>query len=198
MFRDFAEDITFLLLKNKIVDIGKRDIYVYGLEVIIMNAHLLMILFTISFLAGSLQHFFAFLVFFIPLRIAAGGYHAKSEGGCLLLSTVAYAISLMAVQLMPLAYKSWQAIAASIVLAGILYLRTPLVDINNELGELQVRRNRYAVRVLLIVDFALFILCYQYDNAIASSEMACIWMVCILFLVGKIKKNYLGREAKRA
>ena len=37
MFHNLAVDIAFLLIKNKIVDIEQRDIYVYGLEVIITN-----------------------------------------------------------------------------------------------------------------------------------------------------------------
>lgn len=40
MFHNLAVDIAFLLIKNKIVDIQQRDVYVYGLEVILLNGSL--------------------------------------------------------------------------------------------------------------------------------------------------------------
>ena len=37
MFRYFAENITFVLIKNKILNIKNRNIYVYAIEVILLN-----------------------------------------------------------------------------------------------------------------------------------------------------------------
>lgn len=50
MFRYFAENITFVLIKNKILNIKNRNIYVYAIEVILLNVILLLSLLGISIL----------------------------------------------------------------------------------------------------------------------------------------------------
>lgn len=42
MFRYFAENITFVLIKNKVLNIEKRDTYMYAIEVILLNSILLL------------------------------------------------------------------------------------------------------------------------------------------------------------
>ena len=76
MFDNLAEDIAFLLIKNKIVSIDEREVYVYGITVFLLNASLLLITLIMSLLFGEFIHFAAFVIFFIPLRLFAGGYHA--------------------------------------------------------------------------------------------------------------------------
>ena len=69
MFRYFAENITFVLIKNKILNIKNRNIYVYAIEVILLNVILLLSLLGISILGKDLSCFMGFLLFFVPLRI---------------------------------------------------------------------------------------------------------------------------------
>jgi len=186
MFRNIAEDIAFVLIKNKIIDIEQRDVYVYGLEVFILNASLIAILLGISLLFGGLLHFIAFLIFFFPLRIFAGGYHAKSSGKCLLLSVILYAVSLAIVQIVPLLYKSVYAMVAGGVFIAIIFFFSPIVNPNNKLEEQQFKRNRMVVRIMLIIDLAVFIPCYVLNFKIASSEIIFVGLVSILLLVGKL------------
>ena len=43
MFHNIAEDIAFLLITHKIIDINERDVYMYGPEVILLNGSLLIV-----------------------------------------------------------------------------------------------------------------------------------------------------------
>ena len=69
MFNRLSENIAFLLIKNKILDIENRDIYIYSLEVISLNLSIVMICFLMSIFTNSLIHFAAYVLFFIPLRL---------------------------------------------------------------------------------------------------------------------------------
>lgn len=190
MFRHLAKDIAFILIKNKIVDIEQRDVYVYGLEVFLSNASLLIIFLVISLLSSTFMHFVAFLAFFFPLRIFAGGYHAKTSEKCFALSTVMYAASLAVIRFMPLLYKSVYAMAAGIVFAVIIFIFAPLVNKNNELNGKQIKRNRIIARIILIADLVAFIACCVLDFEIASSEIVFVGIVCFLLLVGKFEARF--------
>ncbi len=50
MFRNLAEDIAFLLIKNKIVDIEKRDTYIHIIETVLKTVLILVILLVCMYL----------------------------------------------------------------------------------------------------------------------------------------------------
>jgi len=189
MFRNLAEDIAFVLIKNKIIDIEQHDVYVYGAEVFLLNASLLIILLVISFAFKALVHFVAFMVFFFPLRIFAGGYHAKTSEMCLVLSIIMYAVSLAIVQIIPLLYKSVYAMAAEILFLTVIFIFAPIVNKNNELNSEQLKRNKIIVRTLLLIDIAGFVLCYLLNLTVASSEIVFTSSVAILLLIEKVLKK---------
>lgn len=101
MFHNLAEDIVFLLIKHKIVDIGQRDIYIYGLEVILLNGGLLLVFLSMSLLCNVMINFWSYLIFFLPLRIFSGGYHAKTSERCFVLSTIMYGSTIIAAKFLP-------------------------------------------------------------------------------------------------
>jgi accessory gene regulator B len=172
-------------MRDKIIDIKKRNIYIYGLEVLLLNAGLLVAFLIISILTGAYIHYLTFLAFFIPLRIFAGGYHAKTSEKCFVLSVIMYVISLITVQIQPLLCKSIYAMATGAIFMIIILIFAPLVNKHNELSSVQYARNKIIVRVILIIDLVVFITCYFLNTKIATSELTYICIVGILLLIGK-------------
>ena len=185
MFQNFAEDIAFLLIKNKIVDIEERDIYVYGIEVILLNGGLMLVFLLISLLSGTMINFWAYLIFFLPLRIFSGGYHAKTSERCFIMSTVMYGISVAVIKFLPLLYLDFYWWALGIVSVLIILIFAPLINANNPLNEVQKKRNRIIVYSLLMTDLVFFILCCIFNWKIAANELLFIVLNAILLLVGK-------------
>ena len=185
MFRNLAEDIAFLLIKNKIVDIEERDTYIYGIEVILLNGGLLLVFLLISLLSGAMINFWAYLMFFLPLRIFSGGYHAKTSECCFVMSTVMYGISVAVTKLLPLLYLDFYWWTAGVVSVLIIFIFAPLINANNPLNEVQKKRNRIIVYSLLIIDLVFFILCYVFNWKIATNELLFIVLDAFLLLVGK-------------
>jgi accessory gene regulator B len=186
MFHEFAEDIAFWLISRKKADIEKREIYVYGLEVFLLNAGLITVLFVISVLAEAYSHFLMFLLFFVPLRMFAGGYHAKTSEKCFAMSAVMYITSLVIVRLFPLIYKSPYTIAAGLIFAVIIFLFAPVVNTDNRLSLRQIKRNKIIVRAMLCLDLGVFIVCYTRGYKDASSEVVFVGFVCVLMLAQKL------------
>lgn len=187
MFRNLAEDITFLLIKNKIVDIEKREIYIYGLEVILLNGGLLITFLIISLLCGEMVNFLAYLIFFLPMRLFSGGYHAETSERCFILSTIMFGASIAASKLIPLLYifNTGKIIGAVSVL--VILVLAPLINENNPLNQTQRRRNRIILCTLLFIDLVFFILSCNYAWTIASNELIFIIMDALLLIAGKLK-----------
>lgn len=188
MFHNLAVDIAFLLIKNKIVDIQQRDIYVYGLEVILLNGSLLIVFLIASLLCGEMINFLAYFVFFLPLRLFSGGYHAEKSESCFVLSTIMYGISIAVTKFFPLLYLNWKWITAGVISVVVILVLSPMVNENNPLTKAQRKRNRIIVCVLLAVDLVVFILSCNFNWRIASNELVFISMNALLLILGKLKQ----------
>lgn len=189
MFRNLAEDISFLLIKNKIVEIEKREIYIYGLEVILLNGGLLITFLIISLLCGEMINFLAYLIFFLPMRLFSGGYHAETSERCFILSTITFGASIAVSKLIPLLYifNTGKMIGAVSVL--VILILAPLINENNPLNQTQRRRNRIILCTLLFIDLVFYILSCNYAWTIASNELIFIIMNAVLLLAGKLKQS---------
>lgn len=185
MFHNLAVDIAFLLIKNKIVDIEQRDIYVYGLEVILLNGSLLLVFLIASLLSGTMINFLAYMIFFLPIRIFSGGFHAKSSDSCFILSTMMYGISIAITAFFPLLYQNWKWTGAGIISVIVILALSPMVNENNPLTKSQQKRNRIIVCILLAVDLVVYILCCYFNWRFASNELVFVVFDALLLLMGK-------------
>lgn len=188
MFHNLATDIVFLLIKNKVLDIEKRDIYVYGLEVILLNGSLLIVYLLLSLLSKEIITFFSYLMLFLPLRIFTGGYHAQNSEQCFVLSTVMYGITIAVTKFIPLLYQDWYWRITGIISVLVILLLTPLINENNPLNKIQKNRNRIVVYLLLIADFVFFILCCNFKWTIGSNVLVFVIWDALLLAIAKIDK----------
>lgn len=195
MLRNLAEDITFLLIKNKIVEIEKREIYIYGLEIILLNGGLLITFLIISLLCGEMVNFLAYLIFFLPMRLFSGGYHAETSEHCFILSTLMFGASIAVSKLIPLLYISNTGKMIGTVSILVILVLTPLINENNPLNEAQRRRNRIILCTLLFIDLVFYTLSCNYAWTIASNELIFIIMDAVLLLAGKLKQSISTRKS---
>lgn len=187
MFRYLAEDIAFLLIKNKILDIEDRDIYVYGLEAILLNSLLLIAMFLVSLPFGAVMHFLGFVVFFIPLRMFVGGYHAKRSETCFVVSVVIYVITLVITMFNPYIYRNRWLMVVTIISLVILLVWSPVINPKHPLADYQIKRNKKIAYTIIALEFALFLVFCKLNLTIASSLEVFILTVTIVFLIGKVE-----------
>lgn len=196
MFHNLAEDIAFVLIKHKVLDIEQRDVYIYGLEVILLNGSVLFAFMLMSFLFKEWIHYLAFLVAFVPLRIFSGGYHANTSERCFLVSVLMYGVSLAAIKLIQNLSMHWSFLAAGIISVVVILAMAPLINKNNPLSVSQKNRNRIIAYAILVLDLILFILCCSKYWKFASSELIFICLNAILLILGKLKDQLTNTAEK--
>lgn len=189
MFRYIAEDIAFLLIKNKIVDIEKRDECVYGAEVLLLNLSNILTALIISILTKSMLHFVAFMLIFVPLRIFIGGFHAKTSESCYLITSAIYALTILCVKLMPELYSNIPAIITLAILIVPIVLFAPVEHKNNPLTPDERKRNRLISIVLTAVDSLIFVALFILSISTATSVMIFMAVDSILMLIGFLKQS---------
>ena len=87
--------ITNFLINKNIISINDRDIYNYGLFVILYNTFLLINIIIIGFIFNKFVFSLLFLLFWTPYRIFVGGSHCSTPLRCWLFFDLYFLISIL-------------------------------------------------------------------------------------------------------
>lgn len=71
----------------------KRGVYYYGFQIVIGSIVKGVALILLSLLAGAFAETMAVMLFFVYLRVYAGGYHMETYGKCMVTSLVIFLLS---------------------------------------------------------------------------------------------------------
>ena len=164
MFKYIAENLVFLLIKHKRLDIANREIYNYGLEAILLNGLL--------------------LICFLPLRMFAGGYHSKRSETCFMLSNAMYLFSLGIVKKYLGLHNNINIIIVTFIALIIMYIWSPVKNQNRPLADYQYKRNKKITIVIIVIDFVLLLVLLKLNLNIASSATVFVLLNCSSFLLG--------------
>ena len=180
LFRNLAEDITFLLIVHKIITIEKRDLYMNFIEVILFNGGLLLVFLLISMISGSMLNFMSYIVFSLPLRIFSGGYRKKTSGSDFVIPTVMYVISVAVTEFLPLLYLDFYWRTAGIIAVIVIFVSEMYDD---------KKFNSIIICFLLLMDIVFFILSCIFDWKYATYELFFIVSDASLLSCSKIFKR---------
>lgn len=189
MFRYISEDIVFWLVKNKIIEIDDCEVYIYGLEALLLNTTNIITALIISILTNTISHFMVFLTVFVPLRVFAGGVHAKSSMSCYIYTTLLYGITVFLVKLCPLIYRNLPMQILFVIVIITIIALSPQKNQNHELDEETILRNKIVSIVLIILDSLIFIILYNLHNVTASSIIILIMVIPILLILEILKQH---------
>ena len=98
-----------------------------------------------SLLLGRTGQVILFLVYFIPIRMAAGGYHAKTYGSCFFWSNVVVLVSVMTAELLWKTGGRWIEPAIwGFLLVSVVYIaqHAPVVSKKAPMKEELAARNK--------------------------------------------------------
>ncbi len=190
MFRYMAEHIAMVLTKKELLDAENQDVHIYALEALLLNGLLLITLFFISLACRELTHFICFIVFFVPLRIFTGGYHAKRSETCFILSTLSYGLTVAIMKGFPMLYQNQVAQLIGLFFLIIFSCVPPLTNRNHPLSKQELMRNKHIVFGLICINLVLFVFFLKTKMSIATSQIIFLIMNGVIWAVGVKKASY--------
>jgi accessory gene regulator B len=198
MLHNFSEDVVYFLIRRRILDVQKRAVYTYGMEVLLLNGGVLLSTFIISLLGKSLVHYFLFVLVFCSLRMFAGGYHADTAGKCFLLSNGIYVITVVLHKLLQIPQTEFIWLGIGILsIVGIFFAGSMERD-TSKVSEKKHKNHEKKLRLLLLFDLILLGgLCVresEYLNSVAIS----LFLVVLLqgWKIVKAKKSSQKEQSR--
>lgn len=159
--------ITTCFANRRIIDKDEIEIFRYGLNIFFFSVASLSSILIMAGLIGNLRLIVVYYLAFIPLRLFAGGYHAKTHLRCYALSVIAFL--LMSVILMiPVSLSGVVVLSGSIFLAiVIIWNLAPVIHKNRQINNKELYYFKRICRIICVMEIVLiglFILLYGFGH----------------------------------
>jgi len=182
MLHNIARSCTDYLLRYHTIQEQEVPVYLYGFELFWSTTLCIAcILFTGIFL-GAFETALTFILFFVPVRIPGGGYHAKSYRNCFLLTNalalLCHVFTYAASYWIPResAYPMWILYTAA---TWYIWRFTPVIPKKYSLKPERVGKNRRYTHQILAIEWIVLLTAWAlgsirivYAGIIASCEVA--------------------------
>ena len=191
MLKELSNKITKKLVDINIIEEADSELYEYGFwqgGVLIFN---LITVILLGILFNMLLESVIFLIFYGVLRTIAGGYHARTQNTCYILSII-----LMIVVLIMLKTFPWNIILCCILTVlsiSVIFILAPIQDENKLLDETEKSFFKKLSRIIsLLYGFIIFLLFLFNKNELAYCVVISLFTLTIMLVLGKIRNKSRG------
>ena len=157
-----ARKYTAKLARKGIIEEKSRRLYEYGFELLISSVISIMVTIVIGIVLHAGVFSIGYLAGLIPIRIYAGGYHAKTHRGCYIIFGLIFGTTVLISKVLP--YRPSMIICLYICLFTVLYKYAPLEAKNKPLTVEQYKKYRAKVFEFLFISIAVDVVCYFLRN----------------------------------
>jgi len=189
MLRIFSEKCTWILLKNNVIQDNQRGIYIYGFELFWSTSLCIASILSWGTLFGYLSSAAIFLLFFMPIRMAAGGYHAKSYGACFVLTNCIALLCVFASKWLWHVNESWVAFSLWLALFfSFVYIwkKAPINLGKHSTDTSRILKNRKYAHFIIIIELILTVVMQTIVNSyIPYTSIIATCAVALMIYVAK-------------
>ncbi|BES65701.1 accessory gene regulator B family protein [Gottschalkiaceae bacterium SANA] len=182
------EKIIDHLIEHEIIDREESDLYLYGFKQLKIIVYHLVTYIAIAYCYHEIRLLLVFLAFFIPLRSYAGGYHARSQLTCFLLSvtTVIGVLTILKMNGMGILYYQIVALASYAIIA----ILAPRENENKpyEDDDKQVYRKRSLLILSMDALIAIGMIGLELEKFFACMSLA-LFLIASLLIIDWAVKN---------
>ena len=146
MLHKLAEDISFYLITNKVIDIEDRDIYIYGLELLLSTLSTSISILILGLLIGEWILALAYLCVYFFLKSFTGGYHAKRYYECYIYSISVFIVLIIAKNIIAAIYKPVVGLFSLIFSIIVVFKFAPVTNKNNPKTKEEIIKNKKIAR----------------------------------------------------
>lgn len=155
--------ITFLsdtLTESNIIEKNKIKIFCYGMEVFLLSVFEILSILLLSLYISNTLNTIMFFGAFLPLRLYAGGYHAKTRFSCFMILIAVYAAMTCITESLVNNYLSNIITLATIVNIIIVFVYAPVINPNKKRNEHEIGVYKKKSKTIVMLQ-TIFVIVYQ-------------------------------------
>lgn len=181
------------LVENGIIKYTEKEIYRYGIELLMLKGIALISAVIISSLLGTLTSLFWLLAFFLPIRKYGGGIHASNPITCLVVSEML--LILCQEIIINISFIPHIGVPVYVVSGLLVVVLSPIESKNKLLTTKQKNKyKRYIVVICITTAFLFGILLIERNDFILKSIVTAYVLQAFLLLASFVNNKYAQTE----
>lgn len=189
MINNLSARLTDKLLSKGSITEDERELYIYGLFMLISQLLYLVLACIFGLLFQCFIESIAFYVAFQVIRRYAGGYHAATETRCEILSTLSIIASIGIIKLSKIYDFKTILLFITLVSVVLIFFLCPLDTPEKPLSEKEFKYFRKISWIILLVISSIIIVSYFFKfNILFTPCCVSLILESILLVAGKIKR----------
>lgn len=189
--KSISNEITDMLWTQGIIQEDDIDKCKYGIELFISSFLEICSILLISIILGNFAGTVLLFVFFIPLRIYAGGYHADTKLKCYLISLMMYAVSYIVAIISPPKILILVNVFGTIFSLIIVLIKSPIIHVNKSVNDIERKNYRkISISICLIETVIILMLTKFFPENIIVTYMSIGQTSVALSMVAAIVKKH--------
>lgn len=191
MLEKISDKLTNAMLREDTIQEESKELYSFGIQ-----QGLFLLIGVISFIFigwcfGMVWQALLYLVFYMPIRIYAGGYHAPTQKHCYVFSC---AMLVLVLAVMKIARAQTTAYLVLTIVAGvILFLLAPVEDKHKPLDEKEEYVYRKRAYIAISIELLLCLICvmlrWKMLLCICSAVITNAGMTALGYMVNKSRNT---------
>lgn len=187
MISKLSEKITNTLVVKNTISEDDRELYEYGFFMLFSNLYFIVITCIFGLIFGVFFESLIFFISFMLIRKYAGGYHAKTETRCQIVSTLSILISILVIRFVNFDGISVILLAITAISSILIFAFAPLDTPEKPLSKKEKNYFRKISYIILVILDVLFIVAYNFSwNIVFVPISVAILFESILISFGKI------------
>lgn len=172
---------------NKIIKEEDSKIYEFGLKQGIAIMINLITIIVIGLISSELLNLLVFSVVYLVMRSYAGGYHAETELGCYVFSTMM--IVIIAIISRILLLNNVMIVIMLVISDSILITLAPVENYRKKLSEKEIEVYRKRLRKILLIGNFIVIISMGLFNEAVEMVIVAITTIALMVLLGWIRNK---------
>lgn len=192
MIKQFATTITSFLIHENITEESDSEIYQYGLEQLLINLRMFLIISLIAFFVDMMMETIFIFIGLIPIRMIAGGYHAKTPLRCSLLTISVYLLDLVLVITLSNYAANYYILLIGMVSFILIFRFAPVDNKNKRLNHKEFIKSKLQSRMIILILSGLciiYILLFRRINTIVISTIIGILTAALSLVIAIMKRG---------
>ena len=183
--------VEYLIKRGKAKE-ERKAVYIYGCELLISTSFSVLSILILGLIFGKAMEAVTFILFFMPIRTVAGGYHAKTYGVCFLITNLIAAGCVTVAYLSVMNEIPFWILALGFILSQLcIFVNAPLNSKKHPLKPARILKNRkYMLRIQSIEIITAAILLYVGMMSEAYTAMITTIVVAVMIEIAKEEKRY--------
>lgn len=184
--RKIVNDLT----RSDIVKVEDAEIYIYGINQILMYSINISSALIIGLIFGKFFEAAVFIVAYCSLRSFAGGYHAKTPLRCYVFSVIMLIIVLVGIKYLYL--TGWMYYVVLLAAALVVIVLSPVEDKNKPLDEIEHKIYKKRAIIIAAVEIAVSVVFKLAGlNSLFVAVVYSFAVLGFMLVVGKVKNCWL-------